>query len=212
MAFTPSTPHLLIAISACLRAFQATGFTGPGEYLEFGVFRGFSLWYAQALARDLGITNLRFFGFDSFLGLPPVNGIDQGGGFSDGGYYCSKPDVESFLTRYGVDWKSTRLVEGWYEDTLVPPTRQELGLQRCAICVVDCDLYSSATLVLRFVEPLLRDRSIIVFDDWGNYDGQNDRGEQRAFAEFLSENPKIRAEPFKQFGGHGCAFVLNIEN
>jgi hypothetical protein len=60
--------------------------------------------------------------------------------------------------------------------------------------------------------PLPKYRSTVAFGDGGKYDGQGDRGEQMAFVEFLSGNPKLRAEPFKQLTGQGCAFILGIES
>jgi len=80
-AFMPCNPHLLIAVNRSLRWCLERGFAEKSDYLEFGIFRGFVLWYAQALARDFGIKDMRFFGFDSFFGLPAPEGIDEGGEF-----------------------------------------------------------------------------------------------------------------------------------
>jgi hypothetical protein len=181
--------------------------------LEFGVYRGFALWYAQALIKDLGIQDMRCFGFDSFAGLPRPAGIDvssQEPGFHEGAFTVSRATVEAHLTRQGTDWSRTALVEGWYENTLVPQTRAEYGLRRCSVCVVDCDLYESARLVLEFVEPLLADGSILLFDDWNVYQRDPNKGERRAFAELLERRPDIRAEPLMEFGGHGQGFVLKF--
>src|SRR5687768_4046277 len=41
-----------------------------GDYLEFGVFKGASLLYAQQRADELKLGAMRFIGFDSFEGLP----------------------------------------------------------------------------------------------------------------------------------------------
>jgi O-methyltransferase len=51
---------------------------GPdGDYYELGLFRGYTFWYAQQVCRELGMTATHFYGFDSFRGLPDVEGIDQ---------------------------------------------------------------------------------------------------------------------------------------
>jgi hypothetical protein len=112
--------------------------------------------------------------------------------------------VEANLTRQETDWSRTTLVEGWYEDTLVPQTRTD------SVCVVDCDLYESARRVLEFVEPLLVDGSILLFDDWNAYHRDPNKGERRAFAELLERRPDIRAEPFMEFPGQGQGFVLKL--
>jgi hypothetical protein len=70
--FSPCTPHLLIAIRRSLRLCSERGQAEGSDYLEFGVYQGFTLWYAQALIKDLGIRDMRCFGFDSFAGLPRI--------------------------------------------------------------------------------------------------------------------------------------------
>ena len=209
-AFMPCTPHLLIAVNRSLRWSIDNDVAEGGDYLEFGIFRGFTLWYAQTLAKDMGIQKMRFFGFDSFFGLPPLKGTDQVGEFQEGAYYSPRKEVEKFLTQYEVDWCKTFLVEGWYEKTLRPETREKYALRQCSICVIDCDLYESARFALRFVEPLLRNNSIILFDDWNSFDGNPSKGEQKAFSEFLKLNPHIVAEPFIDFGLHGKGFIVNV--
>ena len=44
-------------------------FTGHGYY-EFGLFRGFSFWYAEQVSREYTDASFRLLGFDSFEGLP----------------------------------------------------------------------------------------------------------------------------------------------
>jgi O-methyltransferase len=213
--FSPCTPHLLIALQRSLRLCSEQGRAEGSDYLEFGVYRGFALWYTQALIKDFGIRDMRCFGFDSFAGLPRPTGIDvssQEPGFREGAFLVSRAGVETDLTRHGTDWSRTALVEGWYDNTLVPQKRAELGLRRCSVCVVDCDLYASARLVLDFVEPLLADGSIVVFDDWNVYQRDPNKGERRAFAELLQRRPDISAEPLMEIGGHGQGFILKIRN
>lgn len=209
-AFAPCTPHLLIAVNRAFRECLARGTAEGGDYLEFGVFRGFTLWYAQALADDLGIRDMRFFGFDSFFGLPPPRGVDVGGEFREAAYYSSRRDTEAFLTQHGVDWSKTFLVEGWFEKTLTDATRTRYFLRRCSICVVDCDLYESARLVLPFIRPLVVNHTVILFDDWNNFGGDPQKGERRALTEFLARHLEIRAKPLLEFGGHGKGFLLSV--
>lgn len=160
-AFMPCNPHLLIAVNRSLRWIKEKGLTEGSDYLEFGIFRGFTLWYAQALANDMEIKDMRFFGFDSFFGLPPISGIDKGGDFQEGAFYCPRKDVETFLTQYGVDWNNTFLVEGEFKKILTSETIRKYNLRQCSLCVIDCDLYESARLVLTFIESLIQHQSIL---------------------------------------------------
>jgi hypothetical protein len=106
--------------------------------------------------------------------------------------------------------KRTSLIEGWFDKTLNDKTAAKFGIGKSAICIVDCDLYSSTVTVLDFVGPRLLDQSIILFDDWRSYQDSSEKGEQLAFKEFLGRNPHLSAKPFIEFGGHGMGFVMRV--
>jgi hypothetical protein len=59
---------------------------------------------------------------------------------------------------------------------------------------VDCDLYSSAALVLKFVGPRLKAGTYIVFDEFHGYPGASAKG-----GEWLAWNDYVAAA--KQYGG-----------
>jgi hypothetical protein len=210
--FKPADPRLLISTAVCMRWLFDKRLAEGSDYLEFGIFRGFNLWYTQALARAWGVRDMRFFGFDSFFGIPPVDGIDKDGPFHEGDFSAYREDVEAAITRFGVDWKHTFLVEGFFEQSLVSSTVQKHHLRRCSFAVVDCDLYSSTVPVLRFLEPLLGDEALLYFDDWDDYGGEPLRGEPKAFAEFTTQHAEtFETEPFVDLvglGGKGKAFVV----
>jgi O-methyltransferase len=88
-------------------------------------------------------------------------------------------------------------VKGWFQETLTLETKRKLGLKAVSIAYVDCDFYESAKVALNFLTDLLVDGSVIVFDDWWMYKGRPDRGEQRAFREWTSENAIRYSEFFK---------------
>jgi O-methyltransferase len=210
--FKPADPRLLVSVHQCLHWLHARGLCEGSDYLEFGIFRGFNLWYTQALARALGIQDMRFFGFDSFMGLPPVEGIDAGAAFHEGDFSAYKDEVEMFLSRFGVNWHKTRLIKGFFDQSLTPELKTKEALRRCSFCLVDCDLYSSAVTVLKFVEPLLGDESILLFDDWSDFGVNQNKGEPKAFAEFEARNAEVFASrPFEDLvalGGKGKAFIM----
>ncbi len=209
-AFMPAKPQLLMAVHRSLRWSAQRNLLEGSDYLEFGIYRGFTLWYAQVIARDFGIQDMRFFGFDSFAGLPPVRGIDRKGSFETGDFYCSRKDVETFLSEQKTDWSRTFLVEGWFEKTLTPQMRDRHALRRCSLCVIDCDLYESAHQVLKFIEPNIGDQTIVLFDDWFDFGNDPTKGEQKAFSEFLQRNPHIRPEPLTNPDYDGQGFILRI--
>lgn len=79
-----------------------------------------------------------------------------------------------------------------------------VALTRSIHCVVDCDLYSSASRALDFVYPLLGGQAIVLLDD--RFDLA--RGERKAFEEFLSAHLDLPAREFCEIGNHGKGFEL----
>jgi O-methyltransferase len=182
-----------------------------GDYLEFGVYSGWSLTAAYHLARKHRLAGMRFLGFDSFEGLPPMNGADRYPfqQFAEGQLRCDQATVERNLRRCGVDMDRVRLVKGWYKDTLTARNREQLGLRKAAVVWIDCDLYESTASVLDFIEPALQDGTVIVMDDWFLFRGHPQRGERRAFAEWLERHPGIQVTPFAKPGWHEASFIVH---
>ncbi len=205
--FMTLSPHLLLALNHAFHEARGQKILNRSHYLEFGLYRGFSFWYAQQLAGQLGADDMHFFGFDSFSGLPPIEGRDRDGDFRERQYRAGLEEVKSNLTHHGVDWERTVLIPGFYGDTLPGKTPTLYGVETCSVCVVDCDLYESTRQVLDFVEPSLGRCSYMIFDDWNCYDGDPERGERKAFAEFV-EKYDIEATPLALYGGNCQLFFL----
>ena len=199
----------------------------PGDYLEFGVFRGDRITQAYESAVFLAnyvnsgkdpylakmsaknLESMRFFGFDSFEGLPKANAIDVAEGqekwIGEGGFTASLEEVQKLLPKKGLSEGRIKLVKGWFDKTLTPATKQEHRITAAAIVYVDCDYYESAVPALEFVTDLLVDGSIIIFDDWFLFRGRRDRGEQRAFYEW-KEKHKIDTKEF--IPGTAMSFMI----
>ncbi len=181
-----------------------------GDYYEFGVFRGFTFLSAQRACGELGLERIRLYGFDSFDGLPEVEGIDRTNNqFFEGQFACSKDEVVRNLTEHGIDWSRATLIEGFFSDSLTEGLKEELPLREVGVAFIDCDLYSSTVEVLAWLESLLADGSILLFDDWYSFGVSPDLGQQKAFAEFLESHGEWVAEPFIEFEDHGKGFVLH---
>ena len=209
-ASVPPVPHRRMAIASSLKRMRSSNL--HGDYFEFGLYRGASFSAAQTLARRYGLASeMRFFGFDSFQGLPEPAGVDVSAEFRKGDYACSRAKVTATLERRGVDWERIHLVEGWYEQSLTAKLKSTLVPGRVAIALVDCDLYESTVPVLRFLTNLLQEGSILLFDDWNCFDRSDQKGERRAFREFLAETPQFSAERWISFGRRGQAFILHEE-
>jgi hypothetical protein len=203
-----------------------------GDYLEFGVFAGRSLCQAfnsfeRAFTERSEINDfdmdeeesakllrlwkqMRFFGFDSFQGLPTVTGLDQNGEcFGEGHYRSSKGDVLENLKKSSVPLERVILVEGWYDQTLTRETSLAHNIQTAAVIHVDCDLYESAKPVMNFIKPFLTDGTVIIFDDWYCFRGNPELGEQRAFREFKDSLPDWLFTEYQKEGPFRISFIAN---
>jgi len=203
--FWPGNPG---APDALRRAFEVAKTTGrPGDYYEFGLYRGYTFWAAQKACRDLGLSDVRFYGFDSFQGLPAVEGIDKvNKEFYRGQFACPKEKVIQNLDEHGFDWSRAELIEGWYAETLTQDLRERHPFRRATVAFLDCDLYTSTRDVLQWLEPYLDD-TYLLLDDWYTYDDP-ELGQQKAYGELLGANPTLEAEDLGRFQVNGNWFRI----
>lgn len=183
-----------------------------GDYYEFGLFRGRTFLHAQKTCEQLGIEKTAFYGFDSFCGLPAVDESEAGDGrFFEGQFAASRKEVEKHLTAHGMDWSRASLMEGYFEDTLTSALKASLPRRSAGVVLLDCDLYSSTIVALRWLDDMLLDGSIVLFDDWDSYGDSEELGQQRALKEFLNEHPRWRPEPLWHFDRHGKAYRFALQ-
>jgi hypothetical protein len=171
-------------LTKLIQAFEAAPYTSHGTkllsqavakrpesglVLEFGVATGYSLRHL------LNEVPGHVHGFDSFLGLPEQwNKENPKGAFNMDG---QPPSLF-------IDHSRATLHIGLFEDTL-PKFFQE-HTESVAFAHVDCDLYSSTKTVLGAIRDRIQPGTILLFDEFWNYPGQ-EQHEALAFAEFLAE-------------------------
>ncbi len=85
----------------------------PGDYFEFGVYKGATFVYAYKVMQSL-FKNMRFVALDSFEGLPEPQGTDAemgySSGFYEGQYAVTKDDFRSNLQKEGLDLRKVILI------------------------------------------------------------------------------------------------------
>ena len=199
----------------------------PGDFLEFGVFRGERLLQAYdtvtfltkriqskkdpylRTASSHNLEQMRFFGFDSFEGLPEANGIDVTEGqevwLGKGGFAASLDEVTSLMPRKALESKRIRLVKGWFNE-LTPQLKKQHDMKSAAIVHIDCDYYESTVPALEFVTDLIVNGTVLIFDDWWMYHGRSDRGEQRAFNEWKERHGIVTKE---FLAGTAMSFIVH---
>jgi O-methyltransferase len=123
----------------------------PIDLLEFGVYRGESL---RAWSRTNDCPTSRFWGFDSFRGLPEnwVPGFDRG-----------TYDLSGTAPQFGD--ARVRVVKGDFQNTL-PAFLQSFQPASRLVVHVDCDLYSSTLYCLCNLDRRLIPGTIVVFDEY----------------------------------------------
>lgn len=141
--------------------------------LEFGVYTGESIRFL----RDSLSEKYSIFGFDTFTGLPE----DWVGTNLPKGYFSTNgkiPQIEGIT-----------MIQGVFSETL-QPFFDAYKHEPCALIHIDCDLYSSAKTIFKYITPSVDSGTIIVFDEWfyASDHGPENLCEQKAFYEWVLEN------------------------
>jgi len=136
-------------------------------YLEFGVEKGSSIkWWSENIKN----ANAKFYGFDTFEGLPEDWGGYQKGSMSANG---SLPDINDNRIEF---------IKGLFQKTL-PKFLVNKSLSKKLIVHLDADLYSSTQYVLWWLSPYLKAGDILLFDEFNV-----PMHEVKAFCEFVSSS------------------------
>lgn len=167
-----------------------------GYYFEFGCHGANTMRLAWKHTRFL--FNWTYVAFDSFQGLPPIEVVDKQPIWEEGKLATREEDFIGMVTAAGMPRQRLITVRGFYDETLNGELKARLTLGKAAVVYVDCDLYKSAVPVLEFVSDFLQVGTVIVFDDWFCFYGDPERGEQRAWREFLQRHPQLRFVDFIQ--------------
>ncbi|MCG3772033.1 MAG: 8-demethyl-8-(2,3-dimethoxy-alpha-L-rhamnosyl)-tetracenomycin-C 4'-O-methyltransferase [Nitrosomonadaceae bacterium] len=221
-ATLPIFPEFLSVHSKALGIIQAWHLVSrngtKGDYVEFGVYQGDAFKLSLRAARNCfktsprGAFEGRFFAFDSFQGLPKVRSLENKSSvFAKGEYACS---LEQFKKNISLAVKNSEVIitEGWFSDTLTCETRDKYSLSHIAVANIDCDLYESTVPCLEFITPLVRDGTILMFDDWFLMNASLKQGEALAAEEWLRRNPSIKLIPFVKYGVGGMMFIVNLQD
>ena len=178
-------------------------------YYEFGLFKGFSFWFAEQISRDIVSSDFKFYGFDSFEGLPESKN-DKHRYLAKGNYAASYEFVLDSLKANESDFSKIKLYKGFYSKVFFDNLQNDKFLP-ISICVIDSDIYESCVEVLEFIKNYMVKGSILIFDDYNSFGKDNQHGERRALREFEMRNPTFKKEHLFDFGQYGVAFrVLSL--
>lgn len=197
----------------------------PGDYYEFGVYRGESLalsyrayrpflaWldsertspepWRRAMAADQRVHHpARFVGLDTFTGMPPND--ERHLNFREGNYAAIEADAVRICAGVGLHAPQLHLIAGTFRAT----ASQLAGMRPAAIVNLDCDLYQSAADALDAITPLIQQGTVLLCDEWQMFRARNDAGERRAVREW-TERTGIRVEPWFAYHFAGQALFCH---
>ncbi|MEO6139181.1 MAG: class I SAM-dependent methyltransferase [Ginsengibacter sp.] len=129
---------------------KTEGLQAPINYLEFGVANGvsFNWWMTQNSHAES-----RFYGFDTFTGLPEDFGPFKKGAFGDGGKMPAIKDERG------------QFFEGLFQQTL-PGFLSTFDNQNKIVLMLDADLFTATLYTLTSLAPFLKEGDIILFDEF----------------------------------------------
>jgi O-methyltransferase len=122
----------------------------PINYLEFGVAAGHSFrWFLKEIRHS----ESRFYGFDTFTGLPEDWGPFKKGSMSNNNKLPEIDDVRG------------KFFQGLFQQTL-PDFLPELDNTKRNVILLDADLYSATLYTLTRLAPFLKKNDIVFFDEF----------------------------------------------
>jgi hypothetical protein len=169
----------------------------PGDYAEFGIWRGGSVYLVARIWAQLGLAR-ELLGFDSFQGLPEPDGRLDGpairpGLFSD----VDHNEIAAFFRKQGLH--RVRLIKGWFDQTI-----PQLRGRKLALCHIDADCYESVKTVLGPSWDALSPGGYLICDDFRHPECA---GATVAMEEFFARRPEI----IRQAAGVDCGcFVRKL--
>ena len=119
------------------------------NYLEFGVAGGASFNWWMTQNNDPAS---RFYGFDTFTGLPEDFGPYKKGTFN----YGKIPDIKDDRGKF---------YQGLFQQTL-PGFLKGFDLTKKTVLMLDADIYTATLYVLTSMAPYLKKGDIIIFDEF----------------------------------------------
>ena len=132
-----------------------------GDYIEFGIFKGKSLYHSVKTAKKINAEkNITFWGLDSFEGFP----VENHEFYKAKNFKASKSKVKKSFNKY----KNVKIIDGYFEDTLSSDELQ--NIENISFAFIDCDIYESAQVAFKFIKSKMTKGGFIMIDDFTSID------------------------------------------
>ena len=169
----------------------------PKTIFEFGCRSGRKFFTEINSANYLNFSEVEFFAFDSFQGLPEIN-VESDGIFKKGTFKTLLKNFNKMIKKKTYfKLPQENIFQGFDKDTLTKNILEKIP--KIGMVHIYVDLYSSTCEVLNFIKPLLVEETLILFGDWDCFPVGKEKVKSKAFKEFLEENKSIKFEEWKYY-------------
>lgn len=177
--FTMTGPERIAALCNAVEYVAHCGISGA--FVECGVWRGGSCMAAALTLLRLGRTDIDFYLFDTFSGMPPPGEVDKVAATGEPAAavlarsdprtsnewgYASSDEVRQNLAATGYPPDRLHLIAGTVEETLPARAPARISLLR-----LDTDWYQSTRHELIHLFPRLVAGGVLIIDDYGHWSG-----------------------------------------
>jgi O-methyltransferase len=192
-----------------------------GDIFEFGVYTGRSLallsYFHEKSKQSIHKIdfNRNIVGFDSFDGLPESDNHPRWKKNMFGVNHSYHPTCKI------GDKVTPDTIYHLFETYNLPKPNIEVGdfshtidyvipskYKKAAMVHIDCDLYESTKMVLNKISPIIQEGTLLVFDDWFNFKGNKNKGEQKAFYEYFNGQIKWNYIEYQTYATFGKSFII----
>jgi len=153
----------------------------PGDFVECGVWKGGSSMMIALTLAQLGSGDRKLWMYDTFEGMSEPSAEDKDFSGSDAvgqlnasdkmdsnsvWCYSSLDEVKANMARTGYDPALIAFVQGKVEDSIPGSIPTDIALLR-----LDTDWYASTYHELIHLYPRLRQKGVLIIDDFGHWEG-----------------------------------------
>ena len=173
-----AAPFTMISMERGYAVYQAVNYilrnNLPGDFVECGVWKGGSCMLMALTLLESGVTDKPIWLYDTFKGMTEPCEKDRIAStgqavserWEEGWWAVSPGMVEANLKKTGYPMEHFHMVEGDVCETLKSTRPKAVSLLR-----LDTDWYESTRFELEILYPLLKEKGVLIIDDYGHFSG-----------------------------------------
>lgn len=190
-SFTMTSPERLFSLYHSIHYVVKNDIAG--DFVECGVWKGGSSMMIAHVLKELGVTNRKIWMYDTYEGMSEPDEIDKDySGKSAVSQlqaadkknsnsvwcYSSLDEVKNNMETTGYPMNNIKFIKGKVEDSIPNEIPQAIALLR-----LDTDWYASTMHELIHLYPLLKEKGVLIIDDFGHWEGA-----KKAVLEYFQKN------------------------